>query len=80
MIGSPPPVCYPQIGASHLLLPRAHVSCLPLEKHIRRLGEHQDCRGGTAARRDGVRVFKQFTWLEAGSGKMVLSHPAHQYP
>ena len=34
--------------------------------------------GGTAARRDGVRVFKQFSWLEVGSGKVVLSRPTHQ--
>ncbi len=26
----------------------------------------------------GVRVFKQFVWLEVGSGKMALSRPAHQ--
>jgi len=31
-----------------------------------------------AARRDGVRVFRHFVWLEAGSVKMALSHPAHQ--
>jgi len=24
------------------------------------------------------RVFKQFAWLEAGSGKVALSRPAHQ--
>ena len=29
----------------------------------------RDWRGGTAARRDGVRVFKQFSWLEVGSGE-----------
>jgi len=23
---------------------------------------------------------RQFAWLEAGSGKVALSHPAHQYP
>jgi hypothetical protein len=38
--------------------------------------------GGTAARRDGVRTpFGQsgsFAWLEAGSGKMAFSRPAHQ--
>ena len=26
---------------------------------------------------DSVRVFKEFAWLEAGSGKMALSRPAH---
>jgi len=46
----------------------------------RPLGEHQDCRGGTAARRDSVRVFRQFVWLKAGSGKMTLSRLTHQYP
>ena len=25
-----------------------------------------------------LRVFKQFSWLEVGSGKMALSGPAHQ--
>jgi len=25
-----------------------------------------------------VRVFKQFPWLGVGSGKVALSHPAHQ--
>jgi len=25
-----------------------------------------------------LRVFKQFVWLEAGSGKMALPRPAHQ--
>jgi len=25
-----------------------------------------------------LRVFKQFVWLEVGSGKMALSRPAHQ--
>jgi hypothetical protein len=25
-----------------------------------------------------LRVFKQFSWLEAGSGKAALSHPTHQ--
>ena len=31
-----------------------------------------------AARRDSVRVFKQFLWLEAGSVRTALSRPAHQ--
>ena len=30
-----------------------------------------------AARTDSVRVFKQFAWLEVGSVKTALSHPAH---
>ena len=25
-----------------------------------------------------LRVFRQFVWLEVGSGKMALSRPAHQ--
>jgi hypothetical protein len=25
-----------------------------------------------------LRVFRQFTWLEVGSGKMASSRPAHQ--
>ena len=33
--------------------------------------------GGTAARRDGVRVFGQFAWPEVGSVKMAFSRPAH---
>ena len=32
--------------------------------------------GWTAARRDSVRVFKQFAWLEVGSDKIALSVPA----
>ena len=31
--------------------------------------------GGTAVLGDGVRVFRQFAWLEVGSGKMALSRP-----
>ena len=31
-----------------------------------------------AARRDGVRVFKRFSWLEVGSIKVALSRPTHQ--
>jgi len=34
--------------------------------------------GGTAVLGDGVRVFKQFAWLEVGSGKAMLSRSAHQ--
>jgi hypothetical protein len=37
-------------------------------------------RGGTAVLGDGVRVFRQFVWLEADSAKMALSRPANQYP
>jgi hypothetical protein len=33
-------------------------------------------RGGTAARRDSVRVFGQFAWLGAGSGKTASPRPA----
>ena len=29
---------------------------------------------------DAFLVFGLFVWLEVGSGKMALSHPAHQYP
>ena len=36
------------------------------------------CGGGTAARRDGVRVFRHIVWLEVGSGKVALPRPAHQ--
>jgi hypothetical protein len=35
--------------------------------------------GGTAARRGGVRVFRQFSWLEAASSKAVFSRLAHQW-
>jgi hypothetical protein len=41
----------------------------------RTLGERQDCRGGTAARSDGVRVFEPFSWLEVGPVKVALSRP-----
>jgi hypothetical protein len=34
-------------------------------------------RGGTAVRGDGVRVFRQFTWLEVGSGKAASSRLAY---
>jgi len=36
--------------------------------------------GGTAVLGDGVRVFRQFAWLEADSVKIALSRPTHQYP
>jgi hypothetical protein len=39
----------------------------------RPLGEHQDCRGGS------LRVFRHFSWLEAGSVKAALSRPAHRW-
>jgi hypothetical protein len=35
-------------------------------------------RGGTAARRDSVRVSRQFSWLEVDSGKMALSRPGRR--
>jgi hypothetical protein len=41
-----------------------YLSCSPLDKTYP--------TGGTR------RVFKQFVWLEVGSGKMALSRPAHQ--
>jgi hypothetical protein len=34
------------------------------------------CGGGTAARRDGVRVFEEFAWPKADSVKVALSRPA----
>jgi hypothetical protein len=64
MIGSSLPLCYPQIGASHLLYPRAHLPCLPLDKTYP--------TGGS------LRVFRQFAWLEVGSGKVAFSRPTHQ--
>ena len=39
-------------------------------------GEHRGRDGETAARRDGVRVFRQFSGLKAGSVKAALSRPA----
>jgi hypothetical protein len=33
--------------------------------------------GGTAARKDGVRVFEQFAWLGVGSVKAALPRPTH---
>ena len=38
----------------------------------------RDHDGGTAARRDGVSVFKQFSRVTIGSVKAALSRPAHQ--
>jgi hypothetical protein len=37
--------------------------------------EQSGTAGGTAARRDGVRVFAEFSWLEVGSVTVVLSRP-----
>jgi hypothetical protein len=37
------------------------------------------CGGGTAVLGDGVRVFRHFMWLEAGSVKMALPRPACQH-
>ena len=34
--------------------------------------------GGTAARRDSVRVFGHFLWLKVGSVEVTLPRPAHQ--
>ena len=34
--------------------------------------------GGTAVLGDGVRVFKQFAWLEVDSDKIAFSRPTHQ--
>jgi hypothetical protein len=45
MIGSSLPLCYPQIGASHLLYPRAHVPCLPLDKTYPTGGSHPAKKG-----------------------------------
>jgi hypothetical protein len=64
MIGSSLPLCYPQIGSAHLLYPRVHLPCLPLDKTYPTWGTH--------------RVFEQFVWLEVGSGKLASSRPAHQ--
>ena len=33
--------------------------------------------GGTAARRDSVRIFRHFVWLEVGSVKVTSSRPTH---
>ena len=37
--------------------------------------EQSGTAGGTAARRDGVRVFEEFSWLEVGSVTVALSRP-----
>ena len=40
------------------------------------LGEHQDCRGGTAA---SLRArFQAVLWAQADSGKVTLARPTHQ--
>jgi hypothetical protein len=72
MIGSSLPLCYPQIGASELLYLCALCSIWLLTKHIRPLHERQGRDGGSR------RVFRQFAWLEVGSGKVALSRPTHQ--
>ena len=64
MIGSSLRLCYPQIAVSDLPGHRALCLISPLTKHIRLVGMR--------------RVFRHFTWLEADSVKMALSHPAHQ--
>jgi hypothetical protein len=61
MIGSSLPLCYPQIGSAHLLYPRVHLPCLPLDKTYPTWGTH--------------RVFEQFVWLEVDSVKVALSRP-----
>ena len=51
MIGSSRTLCYPQIGSPNLFCLRALDQFCPLDKTYP--------TGGTAARRDCVRVFKQ---------------------
>jgi hypothetical protein len=63
MIGSSLPLCYPQIGVPNLFFSRAYLPCLPLDKTYP--------TGGSR------RVFRQFAWLEVGSGKVALPRPAH---
>ncbi len=63
MIGSSPPLCYPQIGAPNLFFSRAHPSCLPLDKTYP--------TGGSR------RVFWQVVRLQVGSGKAAYPRPAH---
>jgi hypothetical protein len=64
MIGSSLPLCYPPDWSSQPVLFSYPVPDLPLDKTYP--------TGGS------LRVFKHFAWLEVGSGKMVLSRPAHQ--
>jgi hypothetical protein len=54
--------------SSVLLIPAG----LPNTACTRSPGKRRSHGGGTAARRDGVRVFKQFAWLEVGCVKVVL--------
>jgi hypothetical protein len=72
MIGSSLPLCYPQIGASELLYLCALCSIWLLTKHIRPLHERQGRDGGSR------RVFRRFSWHEAGSVKAASSRPTHQ--
>jgi hypothetical protein len=51
----------------------AQPSVHPIPDKVRR-----SLDGGTAARRDCVRVFGEFSWLEVGSGKAALLPPTHQ--
>ena len=46
--------------------PQANTAC------TRPPEEHRDYSGGSR------RVFRQFAWLEVGSGKVALSRPTHQ--
>jgi hypothetical protein len=66
MIGSSLPLCYPQIGSAPLLYPRVPLPCMPLDKTY--------LTGGTR------RVFQAVSVAQAGSVKVALSRPTHQYP
>jgi hypothetical protein len=70
MIGSSLSLCYPL----RLELP----TCSFLAPFARSALDKTYPTGGTAVLVDGVRVFRQFAWLEAGSVKVALSHPTHQ--
>jgi hypothetical protein len=60
------------------MLPICHAFIEQVFQPTRPLDESQDCRAGTTARRDNVRVFRQVSWLEAGSAKTALPRPAHE--
>ena len=54
----------------------AQQSVNPISGKVRRshTGTARQCRCGGGSRR----VFRQFSWLGVGSGKVALSRPAHQ--
>jgi len=55
-----------------------HTACTPAKYAGAEQPDPRASTGVMMVGRFAVRVFKQFSWLEAGSGKAALSRPAHQ--